>query len=166
VVPWGFKFIENELQTQVHPSAAGPYPVAQKWEKNFKKISSQTLPVPAVPKGFKFIEKCCKHEPMNQLQGLNQGLKNEKKIQIILTKTLPVPAMSWGFKFIEKKLQIQVHPLAAGPYPMASEWLINLEKITSHTLPVPAVPRGFKFIEIKMQARAHKSAVGPSPQWL
>jgi hypothetical protein len=26
----GFKFIENELQTQVHPAAARPYPVAQK----------------------------------------------------------------------------------------------------------------------------------------
>jgi hypothetical protein len=26
----GFKFIEKELQTQVHPATAGPYPVAQK----------------------------------------------------------------------------------------------------------------------------------------
>jgi hypothetical protein len=26
----GLKFIEKELQTQVYPSAAGPYPVAQK----------------------------------------------------------------------------------------------------------------------------------------
>jgi hypothetical protein len=26
----GFKFIEKELQTQVHPTAVGPYPVAQK----------------------------------------------------------------------------------------------------------------------------------------
>jgi hypothetical protein len=26
----GFKFIEKELQTQVYPSAAGPYPVVQK----------------------------------------------------------------------------------------------------------------------------------------
>jgi hypothetical protein len=36
-VPRGFKFIEKELQTQVHPSAAGPNPVAQKSKKNFKK---------------------------------------------------------------------------------------------------------------------------------
>jgi hypothetical protein len=28
-VPRGFKFIENNLQTQVHPSAAGPNPVAE-----------------------------------------------------------------------------------------------------------------------------------------
>jgi hypothetical protein len=28
-VPRGFKFIENKLQTQAHPSAAGPNPVAQ-----------------------------------------------------------------------------------------------------------------------------------------
>jgi hypothetical protein len=26
----GFKFIEKELQTQVHPTTAGPYPMAQK----------------------------------------------------------------------------------------------------------------------------------------
>jgi hypothetical protein len=35
-VPWGFKFIENELQTQVHPSAVGPSPVAQKCKKQLK----------------------------------------------------------------------------------------------------------------------------------
>jgi hypothetical protein len=34
--PRGFKFIEKELQTQVHPSAAGPNPVAQKSKNNLK----------------------------------------------------------------------------------------------------------------------------------
>jgi hypothetical protein len=31
-----FKFIHNNLQIQVHQSAAGPNPEAQEWEKNFK----------------------------------------------------------------------------------------------------------------------------------
>jgi hypothetical protein len=35
-VPRGFKFIENELQTQVHPSATGPYLVAQTYKKKLK----------------------------------------------------------------------------------------------------------------------------------
>jgi hypothetical protein len=29
-VPWSFKFIDKELQTLVHPSTAGPNPVASK----------------------------------------------------------------------------------------------------------------------------------------
>jgi hypothetical protein len=89
-VPRGLQVIEKELQTQVHPSAARPNPVAQKWKKNLKLYSPKTLPIPAVPWGFRFIYKnlqsralqttigsytvasnsfthTCKHEPINQL---------------------------------------------------------------------------------------------------
>jgi hypothetical protein len=33
---WDMKFIEKELLNQVHPSAAGPNPVAQKCKKQLK----------------------------------------------------------------------------------------------------------------------------------
>jgi hypothetical protein len=33
---WDAKFIEKELQKQVHPSAAGPNPIAQKCKKKLK----------------------------------------------------------------------------------------------------------------------------------
>jgi hypothetical protein len=33
---WDVKFIEKELQTQVHPLAAGPNPVARKCNKQLK----------------------------------------------------------------------------------------------------------------------------------
>jgi hypothetical protein len=56
-VPRGLQVIEKELQTQVHPSAAGPNPVAQKCKKQLKYYSPKTLPVPAVPWSFKFIDK-------------------------------------------------------------------------------------------------------------
>jgi hypothetical protein len=52
----GFKFIEIELQRQVQSAAAGPNPVTQKWKKKLKWYSPKTLPVPAVPWGFKLIE--------------------------------------------------------------------------------------------------------------
>jgi hypothetical protein len=38
--PRGFKFIDNDLQTQVHPSAAGPNPMAQECEKILQKKST------------------------------------------------------------------------------------------------------------------------------
>jgi hypothetical protein len=56
-VPRGLQVIEKELQTQVHPSAAGPNPIAQKWKKNLKLYSPQTVPVPAVPRGLQVIHK-------------------------------------------------------------------------------------------------------------
>jgi hypothetical protein len=56
-VPWGFKFIENELQTQVHPSAAGPNPMAQKRKNNFKNKKPQGTAGTDNVWDVKFIEK-------------------------------------------------------------------------------------------------------------
>jgi hypothetical protein len=44
------------LQTQVHPSAAGPNPVAQEWEFFFQIILIPNTAGTGIAKGLKFIE--------------------------------------------------------------------------------------------------------------
>jgi hypothetical protein len=86
-VPWGRHVIGKELQAQVHPSVAGPNPMAWERKKVLKKNPTQTLPVPAVPRGLQVIKKCCKHEPINQLLGLIQWLQSEKKLSKSFTNS-------------------------------------------------------------------------------
>jgi hypothetical protein len=51
-VPWGFKLIEEKLQTQAHQSVADLIQWLKNEKNNFKLYSSKTLPVPAVPWGL------------------------------------------------------------------------------------------------------------------
>jgi hypothetical protein len=95
----GFKFIEKELQTQVHPTTAGPYPMAQKWKKKLKWYSPKTLPVPVVPWGFKLIEEKLQTRAHQSGANLIQWLKNEKNnFKLYSPKTLLVPAVPRGLQ--------------------------------------------------------------------
>jgi hypothetical protein len=51
----------------------------------------------------------------------------KKKTQVILTQDTASTGSAVGFKFIEKELQTQVHPSAAGPYPMAQTYKKKLK---------------------------------------
>jgi hypothetical protein len=68
------------------------------------------------------LQKYCKHEPINELLGLIQWLKNEEKK---FKKKKPQGTAGTGtvydVKFIEKELQKQVHPSAVGPNPVAQK---------------------------------------------
>jgi hypothetical protein len=68
------------------------------------------------------LQKYCKHEPINELLGLIQWLKNEEKK---FKKKKPQGTAGTGsvcdVKFIKKELQKQVHQSAAGPNPVAQK---------------------------------------------
>jgi hypothetical protein len=68
------------------------------------------------------LQNCCKHEPINELLGLIQWLKNEnQKIKKMKTQGTAGTGSVWDVKFIEKELQKQVHPSVAGPNPVAQK---------------------------------------------
>jgi hypothetical protein len=95
------------------------------WLERKKKIqikTSQTLPVPAVPRGLQVIRKIKESRAHQSAAGSNLVAREwKKKFQKKTSETLHVPAVPRGFKFIENKLQIQVNPSAAGPNPVAQE---------------------------------------------
>jgi hypothetical protein len=179
-VPWSFKFIDKELQTQVHASAAGPNPVAQKWKKNEKMLNQDTTGTGSAL-GFNFIEKELQMQVYPSAAGpYLVAQKWKKKLKWYSPKTLPVPAVLWGFKLIEEKLQTRAHQSATGLILWLKNEKNNFKLYSPKILPVPAVSRGlqihsqelaitspsnshwvahicFKFIHTYLQTRAHQS---------
>jgi hypothetical protein len=128
---WDVKFIEKELQKQVHPSAAGPSPVAQKCKKNSSNTHPRQCRYRQCPGASSSLIKSCKHKSMHQLLGLIQWLKNEKNMKKCSTKTLLVPAVPWASSSLKKSCKHKfIHQLLGH-----IEWLKNEKKNSSDTHP-------------------------------
>jgi hypothetical protein len=128
---WDVKFIEKELQKQVHPSAAGPSPVAQKCKKNSSNTHPRQCWYRQCSGASSSLIKSCKHKSVHQLLGLIQWLKNEKNMKKCSTKTLPVPAVPWASSSLKKSCKHKfIHQLLGH-----IQWLKNEKKNSSYTHP-------------------------------
>jgi hypothetical protein len=121
-VPRDHQVIEKKMQTQVHPSTAGPNPIAQKCKKNSSNTHLRHCRYRQCLGALSSLKKNCKHKSIHQLLGLIQWLKNEeKKLKKMKPQGTAGTSSVWVVKFIEKELQKQVHPSAAGPNPVAKK---------------------------------------------
>jgi hypothetical protein len=162
-VPWSFKFIDKELQTQLHASAAGPNPVAQKWKKKWKNAQPRHCRYRQCLGLQVHWKRVANTSPSNSCWAISSGSKMKKKLKWYSPKTLPVPAVPKGFKFIAELLQTRAHQWAARPNRVAEKRKKKFKKKKPQGTAGTGNVCDVKFIEKDLHKQVHPSTAGPNP---